>query len=169
VKLRVLVVILLLVGMLSAATKTNSDLVGTWKFVPAKSNGGQSFPPETTLVVKEHASRIYFEYWANNHVFRRDAYRTDGTAEKAYTTPNETVTVQGKMRKNELIITTYHIMENEIGSQSFSETDRWVLSDEGKVLTGKSSDTKHVVFERESTKTSTPPTMSTTSSAPAKK
>lgn len=156
-KLRILVVVLLLVGMLPAATKVVSELNGRWKFLPAKSSGGQSFPPDTTLVVKQYGTHIFFEYWANDHVFRRDNYSTDGSSEKAYTTPNETAMVTGRIRKNELIITTSHIMENEIGAQSFSETDRWVLSDGGKVLTGKGSDGKTLVFEREGAATAPPP------------
>ena len=154
---RNVLLVLFLVGLAMAATKPVSDLPGTWKFVPAKSAGGHSFPPDTTLVVKEFGARIYFEYWANNHVFRRESYRTDGTAEKAYSTPNEQVTTQGKIHKNELIITTNHIMENEIGSQSFSETDRWILSDGGKALTLKPSDNKTLVFEREGAKAAAAP------------
>ena len=151
-KVRNVLLVLLLAGIAVAATKSASDLPGTWKFMPEKSAGGKTFPPDTTLVVREYGSRIYFEYWANNHVFRRESYRTDGQAEKAYVTANERVQVSGKIRKNELIITTYHIMENEIGPQSFNETDRWILSDSGKVLTAKPSDNKTLVFEREDKK-----------------
>ena len=167
-KVRTFLLVLLLVGIAVAAAKSSSDLSGTWKFVPEKSAGGHTFPPDTSLVVKEYGARIYFEYWANNHVFRRESYRTDGNAEKGYATANERVTVQGKIRKNELILTTNHIMENEIGSQSFSETDRWIVSDNGKVLTCKPSDNKTLVFEREDGKSAAAPAASS-SSNPATK
>ncbi len=156
---RVLVAVLLLSVTLLAAMKS-SDIAGTWKFVPGKSTGGYNFPPDTTLVVKQYGARTYFEYWANDHLFRRDDYATDGRSEKLYSTANETAVIAAKWRKNELQIVTQHVMENEIGSQSFSETDRWILGDQGKSLTAKTSDGKVVVFERQSNSTARPATSS---------
>ena len=146
-KVRVVLVVLLLAVLVQAASKS-SDFAGKWKFVPEKSKGGVYFPPDTTLVVKQSSTRLTFEYWANNHLFQRDEYRTDGKQEKAYTNANETVFVDGRLRNKELDITTHHIMENEIGSQSFNDVDRWIVSPDGKTLTGRPSDGKNVVFQR---------------------
>ena len=148
VKLRVVLVVLFLVVLVQAATKS-SDFAGRWKFIAEKSTGGEYFPPGTTLVVRQAGARIYFEYWANNHLFERDEYRTDGKTEKLYTNANETAMVDSRLRKNELLITTHHIMENEIGSKSFDDVDRWILSEDGKTLTSKPSDRKVMVFQRE--------------------
>ena len=150
-RLRVLVVFLLLAATLQAATGS-SDFVGRWRFVPEKSKGGEHFPPQTTLVVKQAGTRMYFEYWANNHLFQRDEYRTDGKAEKLYANANETVTVDGRLMKNQLQITTHHIMESEVGSQSFNDTDNWVVSKDGKTLTFRPSDNRNMYFEREQAK-----------------
>ncbi len=147
-KLRVVLVILLLAVVVQASSKS-SDFAGRWKFVPEKSKGGAYFPPDTTLVVKQSTTRLTFEYWANNHLFQRDVYRTDGKEEKAYANANETVFVDGHLRNNELDITTHHIIENEIGPQSFNDVDRWIVSSDGKTLTGRPSDGKTVVFQRE--------------------
>ena len=155
-RVRLLVVFLLLAVALQAATVA-SDLVGRYHFIPEKSKGGQHFPPDTTLLVKQAGSRMYFEYWANNRIFQRDEYRADGKSEKLYTNTNETVLVDGRLSKNELMITTHHIIENEIGPQSFNDIDRWVLSKDGKTLAYHPSDGKGMLFERESTTPTLPP------------
>ncbi len=150
-RLRVLVAFLLMATLLQAATTAN-PLLGRWHFVPDKSKGGQHFPPDTTLVVKQAGSRMYFEYWANNHLFQRDEYRTDGKVEKLYTNANETATADSRLLKNQLRITTHHIMENEIGSKSFDDTDSWIASKDGSTLTFRSSDGQNMLFEREGAK-----------------
>jgi len=157
--------------MVQAASKS-SDFAGRWKFIAEKSKGGSYFPPDTTLVVRQLGSRMYFEYWANNHLFQRDEYRTDGKMEKSYTNANESVFVDGRLYKNELQITTHHVIEGEIGSQSFNDVDRWTVSQDGKTLTGRPSDGKTVVFQREEANPAapaTPPPASDSSSAPKKK
>ena len=151
VRVRVLVAFLLLAVTLQAATVA-SDMVGRWHFLPEKSKGGQHFPPETTLVVKQAGARMYFEYWANNRIFQRDDYRTDGKMEKLYKNANEEVYLDGRLSKDKLRLTTHHIMENEVGSQSFDDTDTWVLSKDGKTLTFESADNKNMYFEREQPK-----------------
>ena len=148
VKLRVLVVFFLMAAALQAATPA-TQIAGRWHFVAEKSKGGAHFPPQTTLVVKQAGSRIYFEYWANNHLFQKDEYRTDGKAEKLYTNANETVMVDGRLSKDRLQITTHHLMENEIGSQSFNDIDAWVVSKDGKTLLSRPSDGKDLYFERD--------------------
>lgn len=151
VRLRVLVVFLLLAATLQAASVA-SGFVGRWHFLPEKSKGGQHFPPETTLVIKQAGSRMYFEYWANNRIFQKDEYRTDGKSEKLYKTANEEAFADGKLSKDKLRLTTHHIMENELGSQSFDELNTWVLSKDGKKLTFESSDSRNMYFEREEDK-----------------
>ncbi len=150
-RLRVLVGFLFLAVTLQAAT-VSSGMVGRWHFVPEKSKGGEHFPPDTTLVIKQAGARMYFEYWANNHLFQRDDYRTDGKMEKLYKTPNEEAYVDGKATKDKLRLTTHHIMENEVGSQSFDELNTWVLSKDGKQLTFEASDNRNMYFEREQDK-----------------
>lgn len=163
-KLRVLVVFLLLATALQAATP-GSALAGRWHFLAEKSKGGEHFPPDTTLLVKQYGSRIYFEYVANNRVFQRDEYRTDGKSVKLYKNANEEVFVDGRLSKNELRLTTHHIIENEIGSQSFDDMDSWVISKDGKNLIFHSSDGKNMQFQREEASAATP----AAASAPAAK
>lgn len=162
-RFRVLVVFLLMAVTLQAATVA-SEMVGRWHFLPEKSKGGVYFPPETTLVIKQAGARMYFEYWANNHLFQKDEYRTDGKMEKLYKNANEEVVVDGKASKNQLRLTTHHIMENETGSQSFDEINTWVLSKDGKTLSFLSSDAKNLYFEREQPK----PAEATPAPAPKK-
>jgi hypothetical protein len=148
VKLRVLLLVLVLISTLQAATKPGNEFSGAWKFVAAKSNGGEHFPPDTMLVIKQFGSRVYFEYWANHHLFQNEQFRTDSKAEKAYTSPNETAMISAHFGKKALTITTQHLMENEIGSQGYSESDRWTVSEDGKVLTAKLATGKTITFER---------------------
>ncbi len=150
-RFRFLVAFLLMAALVQAATIA-TPLVGRWHFVPDKSKGGQHFPPDTTLVVKQAGSRMYFEYWANNHLFQRDEYRTDGKAEKLYTNANETAFGDARLFKKELRITTHHIIESEIGSKSFDDTDTWIVSKDGSTQTFKSSDGQNMFFEREQLK-----------------
>lgn len=161
-RLRLLVVFLLIAATLQAATAA-SDFVGRWRFVAEKSKGGMHFPPSTTLVVKQAGARMYFEYWANDRMFQKDEYRTDGKPEKLYTNANETVVVDGRLSKNRLQLTTHHLIENEIGPQSFNDTDMWVLSGDGKTLSFRPSDGKNLYFERDESKpkAAPPPTTST--------
>lgn len=168
-KLRVVVLVLLLVVLVQAASKS-SDFAGRWKFIAEKSKGGSYFPPDTTLVVRQLGSRMYFEYWANNHLFQRDEYRTDGKMEKLYTNANESVFLEGRLIKNDLQLTTHHMIEGEIGSQSFNDVDHWIVSPDGKTLTSKPSDGKTVVFQREEAAApATPPPPSDSSSNPSSK
>ncbi len=150
-RFRVLLGFLLMAVLVQAATTAN-PLVGRWHFVAEKSKGGQHFPPDTTLVVKQAGSRMYFEYWANNHLFQRDEYRTDGKAEKLYTNANETAFADARLLKKQLRITTHHIIESEIGSKSFDDTDSWIVSNDGSTLTFRSSDGQNIFFEREQPK-----------------
>ena len=147
-KVRVLLLVVALISSLQAATKPGNEIVGAWKFVPAKSTGGENFPPDTMLVVKQFGSRVYFEYWANHHLFQGAQFRTDGKSEKLYTNANETAMVQAHFNKKSLNITTQHLMENEIGSQSFSDSDRWTVSEDNKALVAKLSTGKTITFER---------------------
>lgn len=149
-KRRVLLLVLVMAAAVQAlaATKPGNEMVGPWKFVAAKSTGGENFPPDTILIVKQFGARIYFEFWANKRVFQGAQYRTDGKAEKAYSTPNETAMVTAKFHKKDFVITTQHLMENEIGSQSYSEADRWIVSADNKMLTAKLSTGKTITFER---------------------
>ena len=157
VKLRVLVVFFLMASVLQAATPA-SQLAGRWHFVAEKSKGGEHFPLQTTLVVKQAGSRIYFEYWANNRMFQKDEYRTDGKSEKLYVNANETVMVDGRLSKDRLQITTHHLIEGEIGSQSFNDIDSWVVSKDGKSLLSHRSDGKNMYFEREDASAAPPAT-----------
>ncbi len=147
-KPRVLLLVLVMATAVQAATKPGNEMMGAWKFVADKSTGGENFPPDTMLIVKQFGARVYFEYWANKRLFQGAQYRADGKAEKAYSTPNETAMVSAKFHKKDLVITTQHLMENEIGSQSYSEADRWTISEDNKVLTAKLSTGKTITFER---------------------
>ncbi len=151
VRFRILFVFLLLAATLQAAS-VPSGMVGRWHFLPEKSKGGEHFPPETTLVIKQFGARMYFEYWANNRIFQKDEYRTDGKSEKLYKTPNEEAYADGHLSKDKLRLTIHHIMENELGSQSFDELSTWVLSKDGKKLSYEASDNHNLYFDREDEK-----------------
>jgi hypothetical protein len=145
-----------LAATLQAATAP-SDFVGRWRFVPEKSKGGEHFPPSTTLVIKQAGVRMYFEYWANDRMFQKDEFRTDGKPEKLYTNANETVMVDGRLSKNRLQLTTHHLIESEIASQSFNDVDYWEVSKDGKTLVSRPSDGKTLYFERETAKPAAAP------------
>jgi hypothetical protein len=70
---------------------------------------------------------------------------TDGEERPSYSTRLARAYARARWDKNELVVTT-RVFLDVYGYQSYSEADRWDVSDDGKTLTDKSSDGKVMVY-----------------------
>jgi hypothetical protein len=140
-------------GARAAAKDKPVNFSGTWKLNVKKSKGAPDWRPETVLVVLQSPYQVHFAYFLNADVekpFQGYDYVTNGKERQLYATGNETAFGSARWtNKNVLQVRTHRVVRAEIADTDWTETDTWVLSDDGKTLTNKSSDGKLVVYDKQ--------------------
>lgn len=140
-------------GAMAAAKGQLVDFSGTWKLNMSKSKGAPDWRPDTVLVVLQSPYQIHFAYFLNadaSQPFENHDYVPNGKESKLYATGNETAYSSARWTsKNVLQVRMHHVVRNEIGDTDWSEIDIWMLSDDGKTLTSKTSDAKILVYDKQ--------------------
>ena len=142
----------LTLGTLAAGKDRQVDFTGTWKLNFQKSKGAPDWRPDTVLVVLQSPYQIHFTYFLNadaTQPFQNYDYVTNGKESKSYSTGNEDAYASVHWTaKNALVVRTHHVVRSEVADTDWSETDTWMLSDDGKTLTNRLSDGKFIVYEK---------------------
>ena len=154
--IRNVVIVLLLTlaaaGALAASKERQVDFTGTWKLNAKKSKGAPDWRPDTVLVVLQSPYQIHFIYFLNadaTQPFQTYDYVTNGKETKLYASANEDAYASVHWTsKNALVVRMHHVVRSEVADTDWSETDTWMLSDDGKTLTSRLSDGKFIVYEK---------------------
>lgn len=140
-------------GAMMAAKDRPVNFSGTWKLNVKKSKGAPDWRPETVLVVLQSPYQVHFAYFLNADVekpFQGYDYVTNGKERQLYATGNETAFGSARWNNNNILqVRMRHVVRSEIADTDWTETDTWMLSDDGKTLTNKSSDGKILVYDKQ--------------------
>ncbi len=140
-------VLLVLAATVMADTAPN--LTGTWKFDPAKSTNAKGFPADTVLTIRQIGNRVEMKYTAGDKDLSSGAYIADGQPRKTRQAKTEQAFVRVRWQKDNLVVTTNHVMMSEIGDVApVVDTERWSLANNGQRLVCKTSDGKVLEFEK---------------------
>jgi len=141
------------VGAMAASKDRQVDFSGTWKLNMQKSKGAPDWRPDTVLVVLQSPYQVHFVYFLNSDAaapFETHDYVTNGKESKLYSTGAETAYASVKWTsKYVLQVRMHHQVRSEIADTDWTETDLWMLSEDGKTLTNKLSDGKIIVYEKQ--------------------
>jgi hypothetical protein len=154
---RRLVVIALMLGACLAAgaaekrAKTTPDFSGMWVLDPINSQG-DSLPRNTTVVIiRQVGDQLTFSYYRTRETDTDpsavEEFTLDGRSRKRYSSRTQIAYARAKFKKDALVIDTTTTMDVN-GTQSFSDSERWTISTDGKTLTQKVSDGTVVVYHK---------------------
>jgi len=148
-----LLLALIALGAMAASKDRQVDFSGTWKLNMQKSKGAPDWRPDTVLVVLQSPYQVHFVYFLNADAvspFETHDYVTNGKESKLYSTGAETAYASVKWTsKYVLQVRMHRQVRSEIADTDWTETDLWMLSDDGKTLTNKLSDGKIIVYEKQ--------------------
>jgi len=140
-------------GAMAASKDRPINFSGTWKLNMQKSKGAPDWTPDAVLVVLQSPYQIHFAYFLNADAptpFKNHDYVTNGKESKSYATGNEEAYASARWTsKNVLQVRLHHVVRAEIADTDWTETDTWILSDDGKTLTNKLSDGKIIVYDKQ--------------------
>ncbi len=141
----------LLLGLAAAVlAATTPNFTGTWKFDPAKSTGGKTWPADTVLVIRQFGDRVEMKYRTGEKDLSSGVYIADGQARKTYHARTDNAFVTARWKNNDLVVTTNYQIIWEMGDTApVSDTERWSLANNGQTLVRKTSDGKVVEFEKQ--------------------
>lgn len=131
----------------AAEPRPHPDLTGYWKLDVIHSTAAPADMQASQVVISEFGNRLEFEFRAGHKVVSREYFTTDGIERPRYRSRLETASAKAKFEKDQLVIVTRSALDNE-GLQQYTETDRWFLSKDGKVLTNKMTDGKLRIYEK---------------------
>ncbi len=140
---RVLLAILVLATPALPVTKSRPNLSGVWKLDRDLTTA--RYVTDDILVVHQSKQRVKFVYQTDGKVTGTDVFITDGKEMDRYKTRIERAYYRAAWKADQLVIVTQHVLDL-FGYQSYKETDRWTLDDNGKTLTQHLSDGKLAVY-----------------------
>jgi hypothetical protein len=125
------------------------DLCGSWKLDRDLTTADLRWNKISSLVIEQSQGEIRFDYFDRDkrHV-GWETFLIDGKERHRYTTRMLRAYARARWSKNELEVIT-RVFLDVLGYQSYSETDWWRLSEDGRTLTNRSSDGKAMVYQRE--------------------
>lgn len=142
------VVILIAVSTCLGVVKVPPDFTGTWRLNLEKSTGPFVHKSPTVLEITQRGDEIKFAYFFGEKQSGSEAFLVDGVERDRYTTRIDRAYVRAVWNsKYELLITTRHMLD-QMGYQTYSETDSWLLSEDKTAITNKLSDGTVLVYEK---------------------
>jgi hypothetical protein len=137
--------IVLLLTVAAAAQAEMPDFSGTWRLDRDLTTADLRWNKITILTVTQSDQEVRFRYFDRDRSLGSETFVTDGEERPSYSTRLARAYARARWDKNELVVTT-RVFLDVYGYQSYSEADRWDVSDDGKTLTDKSSDGKVMVY-----------------------
>jgi hypothetical protein len=129
------------------------NLSGTWKLDADASSGPPPAKGASLLVITQSGNDLTFDYYGASNGQRGDLiesnnYVLDGIEHRGNKTRTYITFVRAYWQKKALIVRTRAILDS-VGEQTFTDEQRWSVSDDGKTLIGKFSDGTKTVWERQ--------------------
>ncbi len=124
------------------------NLSGTWKYNPIRST---TLPAAgaALMVISHSGNHLHFSTFARDEEIGAEEFTVDGKERTRYSGKLGTGYARARFDKNGVLVVTTRVFLDVEGTQSYSETDRWKLSDDGKTLTHTRTDDKVVVWDRQ--------------------
>ncbi len=146
---RTLVALVLAASACVGVVKLPPDFTGAWKLNVEKSTGPRVRKSATALEITQRGDEVKFTYFFGEKQSGSEAFLVDGVERDRYTTRIERAYTRARWdSKYELLITTRHMLD-QMGYQTYSETDSWLLSEDKNTLTNKLSDGTVLVYEKD--------------------
>lgn len=139
------VLVALVLTLVAAAQTGVPTLSGTWRLDRDLTTADLRWNKTTFLLVSQSEEGIRFDYFDGQRSLGSETFVPDGQERPRYKTRLERAYARTRWDRNELVIVTRSFLDH-FGYQSYSMTDRWELSPDGKTLTDKSSDGKAMVY-----------------------
>jgi hypothetical protein len=143
---------LLQVGMVGLLTLTSvgqgvlPDLSGTWSLDPANTTAPYQ-SSSAVLKIEQRGSQLRYEHFQDGVLKYKGALIIDGKERERYRTRVDRVYYRARWVKGELVIVTRGF-QDAMGTQSYSYTDRWTISQDGNALIHTFADKKVAVYRR---------------------
>ncbi len=128
--------------------KNVPDLSGRWKLDRDRSHGPSLKTAASAMEITQRGDEIKFVYYSGGAITGSDLFLADGIERGRYETRIERAYAKVHWQKDDLIITTKHVLD-ALGYQAYSETDNWLPSADRQTLTAKLSDGSVLVYEKE--------------------
>jgi hypothetical protein len=136
---------------LSAAAVEPGPLgfAGRWRLDMARTKANRAETTASILEIQQSGQEIRVTSFNGERLLGTDVFITDGKDHKWYVSRIEKVYSRAELKKGALLIRKYSVLDL-FGYQSYTETDRWIVSPDGQTLTAELSDGNRLVYERES-------------------
>ncbi len=145
---RAVLAVLIMATLAAAVTKKPPDLSGKWKLSREESTADPRFMKDDSMIVTQKDEVVKFAYFVDDKADGAETIVVDGLDHKRYVTRIERAYARARWGKDELVITTKHVMDI-LGYQFYDETERWVLSPDRRTLVNELPDGKKIVWEWE--------------------
>ncbi len=133
---------------LFAAQTAVPNLAGRWRLDLDASTAPAPVPGAILLQVSQTDEDVQFQYEnAQGSVLSGESFPTDWSSNRRFSTRTQIGYARAQWKDNQLLVETKVVLDVD-GNQTFSYTERWSVSPDGKTLTEKSSDGKKLVFDR---------------------
>lgn len=133
---------------LFAAQTSIPNLSGRWKLDMDASTGAPPVTGTSLVEVSQTEDDVQFQYEsARGTVLAEETFPTDWSFNRRFATRTQIGRVRARWQGKQLIVETSVVLD-VTGEQTFSYTENWSVSPDGRTLTQKSSDGKKLVFER---------------------
>ncbi len=130
-----------------AVEKKPPDFSGNWKLNLERSSGPSVAQAATALEITQRGDEIKFRYIFRGASRGIEAFLADDKERERYITRIERAHARAEWRKDELLITTRHFMDAQ-GTQQYSDTELWRISEDKNTLTQRASDGTLLVYQK---------------------
>jgi len=121
------------------------NLAGTWKIDQERTTADPDLT--TQIVVSQMGDAVRIDYYEGKRLAATEKFIADGQSRERYRTRMNKAYASARWEKGSLVVVTDVALDNE-GLQSYSMSERWTVSKDGKTLTRKTGDGKVKVFDR---------------------
>jgi len=139
-----------IVGLLASASPgqvVTSNISGTWNLDPTKTTAPYS-SSSAALKIEQTGPQLRYQYIENGVLKYAGVLIADGKERERYKTKVDRVYYRARWVKSELVIATRGF-QDAMGTQTYSYTDRWTVSDDGNTLIHTLADRKVAVYRRD--------------------
>jgi hypothetical protein len=133
---------------LFAANPAPPNLSGQWRLDLDASTAMAPIPGAQMLVISQSPDDVQFQYErTDGSVLGDEGFETNWIRRQRFKTRTQLGYARARWEHDALVVETTVVLD-AVGEQSYSYTERWSVSPDGKTLTQASSDGKKLVFER---------------------
>lgn len=132
----------------AAVEPAPAGFTGRWRLDMARTKANKVEKQASILKIQQSSQEVRVTSYNGERLLGTDVFITDGRYHKWYISRIEKAYSAVEWKKGALVIRKYSVLDL-FAYQSYTETDRWVLSPDGQMLTAELSDGNHLVYEQD--------------------